>query len=539
MRKTETIAATFFCVIIFLFAYCFCSYAQTYDWINQAGTTSGSNPRIAVDSIGNSYICGGFCDSIICGNQVAGSVGNRDIFLVKYNSQGEPQWIKTAGGEGDDEGESVSVDDVGNIYIAGQIGDSANFGGTIIDSASGFIAKYSATGDLIWVTHFRWTQDNCVVAGKFGKVFITGRMNTDVNVSCGYISIDTLNTIFIACFDSSGICEWAGKFDASLVFDIAVDNSNGVYVTGAFLDDAIFGNHIITSHGEQDIYLAKCDPAGSWVWAKSLGSTDYDQGLAVDVDTFNHVYLTGYFRETLDFGCETLTSTGEADIYISQFDTAGNCKWVRQAGGELANQYAFGLSSNRNGDCFITGSIIGDTQFGDTWIEPLGEKAYLAKYDSSGECTWAVGVDGHSGDRGYDIGTDANNNTYFLGLLFGGSEHIFDNDTLIPHPHNCGLSNSPSYDMFIVKINSLFTSVAALGNPVVNPSIFPNPTSTTITLSLPSNQNGMLSVFNLLGEKVKEEKVIGKEITMDVSSLPQGLYLVRMGNKRLGKFAKK
>lgn len=50
---------------------------------------------------------------------MAGSVGNRDIFLVKYNSQGEPQWIKTAGGEGDDEGESVSVDDVGNIYIAG------------------------------------------------------------------------------------------------------------------------------------------------------------------------------------------------------------------------------------------------------------------------------------------------------------------------------------------------------------------------------------------------------------------------------------
>jgi len=45
----------------------------------------------------------------------------------------------------------------------------------------------------------------------------------------------------------------------------------------------------------------------------------------------------------------------------------------------------------------------------------------------------------------------------------------------------------------------------------------------------------MLSIFNLLGEKVKEEKVTGKEITMDVSSLPQGVYLVRMEKRVVGK----
>ena len=46
---------------------------------------------------------------------------------------------------------------------------------------------------------------------------------------------------------------------------------------------------------------------------------------------------------------------------------------------------------------------------------------------------------------------------------------------------------------------------------------------------------GILSIFNLLGEKVKEEKVTGTQITMDVSSLPQGLYLVRMENRVVGK----
>ena len=62
--------------------------------------------------------------------------------------------------------------------------------------------------------------------------------------------------------------------------------------------------------------------------------------------------------------------------------------------------------------------------------------------------------------------------------------------------------------------------------------------STTITFSLPSNQKAILSIFNLLGEKVKEEKVTGKQITLDVSLLPQGLYLVRTENRVVGKFVK-
>ena len=45
----------------------------------------------------------------------------------------------------------------------------------------------------------------------------------------------------------------------------------------------------------------------------------------------------------------------------------------------------------------------------------------------------------------------------------------------------------------------------------------------------------MLSIFNLLGEKVKEEKVTDKQVTMDVSLLPQGLYLVRTENRVVGK----
>lgn len=80
---------------------------------------------------------------------------------------------------------------------------------------------------------------------------------------------------------------------------------------------------------------------------------------------------------------------------------------------------------------------------------------------------------------------------------------------------------------------------------------FPNPASTTIHLQLPSTPT-TITIFNLLGEKVKEEKVslpagqagggpaspAGREITIDVSELPAGLYFVRTGETTAGKFVK-
>jgi len=119
-----------------------------------------------------------------------------------------------------------------------------------------------------------------------------------------------------------------------------------------------------------------------------------------------------------------------------------------------------------------------------------------------------------------------------------------------------GLAPNTQYDWSVKSVcdavNNVSSDWSAIQNFTTKPlklegenddeeisvSIFPNPTSTTITLSLPSNQNAILSIFNLLGEKVKEEKVTGREVTMDVSSLPQGLYLVRMENGVVGKFVK-
>lgn len=67
--------------------------------------------------------------------------------------------------------------------------------------------------------------------------------------------------------------------------------------------------------------------------------------------------------------------------------------------------------------------------------------------------------------------------------------------------------------------------------------VFPNPASTTIHLLLPSTATS-ITLFNLLGEKVKEEKVSGDSVTIDVSDLAIGMYVIRSEEMLVGMLAK-
>ncbi len=92
--------------------------------------------------------------------------------------------------------------------------------------------------------------------------------------------------------------------------------------------------------------------------------------------------------------------------------------------------------------------------------------------------------------------------------------------------------------------NFLFVSASTNNSYKSQIIIFPNPASTTIHLQLPSTPT-TITLFSLLGEKVREEKVSlpagqagGGEITIDVNELPAGLYFVRTEETTVGKFVK-
>jgi hypothetical protein len=111
-----------------------------------------------------------------------------------------------------------------------------------------------------------------------------------------------------------------------------------------------------------DVCIFKLDNQGNFKWAKSFGSVQDDRGYQVVTDPLNDVYLSGIYRQTVDFdpgaGTASHTSQGDNDIYISKFDSIGNFLGVKVIGNSSADNIG-GLAVSRDRDMFITGDFVG------------------------------------------------------------------------------------------------------------------------------------------------------------------------------------
>lgn len=94
---------------------------QTWQWANKIGGTSNDYVLAStVDKFGNIYIVGNTESSFSIGSNSITNHGNLDMYLAKYDNAGTSLWIKSAGSSFVDERQSLSVDNVGNVYVVGK-----------------------------------------------------------------------------------------------------------------------------------------------------------------------------------------------------------------------------------------------------------------------------------------------------------------------------------------------------------------------------------------------------------------------------------
>lgn len=203
--------------------------------------------------------------------------------------------------------------------------------------------------------------------------------------------------------------------------DILTDGFGNVYVTGPFIGTVTFGTFVLTSPTNlSEIFVAKMDTDGNWLWAVSAGGTGNDQANGLVIDCEQNVYVTGFFSVSATFGAFTVTSPGFNSVFVAKISSSGTWLWATSAQGDTSID-GRALAIDSNGDLIVTGDYSGNATFGTTVLPTAASSSlFVAKLNSAGTTwLWAISAIGTSNTVGFGIDTDCNDNIYVTGAFIG------------------------------------------------------------------------------------------------------------------------
>ncbi len=342
-------------------------------------------------------------------------------------------WTKIAGGPEIDRIAGIATDHSGNIFVTGYFDSTIVFDTTQLVSSGGtdvFVAKFDPEGVLLWARQVGGQNDDYVSAISTditGNCYITGFFFIQgATTSFGSTSVTKAGDadLFISKFSSTGNFLWVrngGGRDEDASFGITTDISGNSYICGYFSGTALFGNNKITSQGYTDVFISKYDAAGNLVWVKTCGGAYQDEAYGICTDIEGNCYVTGYFTGNAMFGNVTLSSAGyfDSDAFLLKFTPSGNISWTKRLGG-TGNDFGYGVTVASNGSIFVAGVYKGTKVFGsNTFSTVSGSNGFLAKFDNGGKPQWSKSSTGNGKTEYRKIAADGAGNCFVAASLYG------------------------------------------------------------------------------------------------------------------------
>ncbi|MBL0743714.1 gliding motility-associated C-terminal domain-containing protein [Chryseolinea lacunae] len=278
------------------------------------------------------------------------NTGRSDIFVVNYSSDGVPLWATSSTGA-DDEGPSgLTISPNGNIILAstfversgvtpGLGSPDVTMGGVPVITGSAvqieggydsFIAAIRPNGTVAWTqgvggdgNAYDYILD--VKTDSQNNIVFTGYFNSpEISVDGLVVHSFTISeNFFLMKLDADGDALWVRESEGGVDqggYGVAVDGDDNIFVSGRFYDAGTrFGPISISGAGGADVFVAKIDPDGNPIAARSFGDTAFDAGTQVEVDSEGRVLLAAYYYSSvLTIGPYTSTKLGTAsDSFIA------------------------------------------------------------------------------------------------------------------------------------------------------------------------------------------------------------------------------
>lgn len=519
--------------------------AQTlgWSWADAAGGSEyDSSNGITTDAEGNVFIVGAFLSSAITfGNITLTNQGSSDIFIVKYNPDGNVAWAKSMGGAYSDYGLGMTTDTDGNVFITGEFSSpTVAFDDVILTNQSGsnyksdyFLAKYDTDGNVLWATSSGGNERDYgldVATDATGNVYVTGMYRSDEIV----FGITTFNTdenqnFFLAKYDTDGNVLWArsgeGQWDDNGEA-VTVDSSGNVTMVGSTYSPTLtIGSNVLTNHGMQDMFIVSFTPDGTYRWAVTEGGTTTETAYGITSDSFDNVYVFSHFESpSITVANNTYNVQGFRNILLVKYATTGDYIWAKSPNGsgwEDAQDIAIDTDNNLyligfyNAPTFsMDDETINNTAINNT------QDIYMAKLDNDGNTLWMKTAGGASDDYGIRI-IPAVDGSIYITASFTGNNVNFGATSL---------TSAGDWDVVTAKLSEMASGVE--NNLSNSTSIYPNPLSGNAQLKSTTNlNNATVIIENMMGKRVVElQHINGHIIPFNTNQLAAGCYSLTITN---------
>jgi len=319
--------------------------------------TPGGEAYVTGYFYGNNFILG-------VDNLVNAGSSSFDFFVAKFSSSGTPLWARRGGGTKNDFAYSVAlqkdqgVSVTGTFYSKSFILGQDTLVNTDTNSVDMFVVRYDAQGNVKWARQSGGTggeEGNSNACDQMGNTFVTGSF-TSSQLTLGTYSLTNAGTqnLYVVKYDSSGTVQWALASNGTSTNDgraISTDAQGNAYITGWYRSPVFtLGTYTLSNSGMSDAFVAKVDPAGQCLWLRGASGSSFDNGTAIATDSAGNCFvLGGFYSGTLNFGTSSLTNgTNSENIFVASYNTMGTLQWASAAGGGSAD-YGAGIVANMGG----------------------------------------------------------------------------------------------------------------------------------------------------------------------------------------------
>ena len=250
--------------------------AARQDWSIQAGT-DGPDTTFGVSIAPNGDVV---LAAATEGNLASSNQGHRDVYMARHSATGELLWSKQTGGPRNDSPLGVSVAPDGSIYVGGFT--EGDFASPNQGSADVWLARFDSDGNELWRRQFgseQWDR-GFDVASFDGGAYITGYSAGSLDPGTDLGGFDG----FAAKFDADGNQQWTRHIGTDATDwgqGSALAPDGGLYFTGYTEGDLGDSNA-----GDKDLFVVRIRPNGSLAWATQLGTEalDWTQGVGLGPD---------------------------------------------------------------------------------------------------------------------------------------------------------------------------------------------------------------------------------------------------------------